>query len=216
MGSGYNTSLAAGRSARNKAATRTPVHFYLDVPYYVYELPCKDTLTGEPHTFRSRTPATSQGGMYHFWCTRCREYREVRAITHQPVNRPHSKPGDGPDEVVGLEQDKGILRERIAKALQGRGFLETDEQIASAAVEFGVPVAEIKRINAGLVAPEGLSGLPDMCQAGLHEMTTDNTATESSGRRTCRACRLTATRERVARHREAKAKARSGPAQKAA
>lgn len=207
MGSGYNTSLAIGRSARNKAATRTPVHFYLDVPYYVYELPCKDRATGDPHTFRSRTPATSHAGMYHFWCDRCREYREVRAITAlKNVNRPHST-----DELVAFEQDKGIMRERIARELQARGFLESDEEIASAAAEYGVPVAEIKRLNAGLVAPDGgPAELPEVCRKGLHEMTDSNIKVIGQ-RRTCLACYREADRKAKERSR-----ARSGQAQKAA
>lgn len=190
-----NPSLAVGRAARDKASTRTPVQFYLDVPTYVYDLSCKDLETGESHLFRSRTPATPMGGMYHFWCERCREYQSVRAISHQPINRPHST-----DELVALEQDQAILRERIAREILARGFLETEEGLAEVADEFGVPVREVRIVSASLAAPD----LPTVCRAGLHELGPGNLEFESNGRRTCRACRLETTRERVARYRERK------------
>lgn len=207
MGSGYNTSLAAGRSARGKARTRTPIWFWLDAPLYVYELPCGGTWdTGDQHLFRSRTPATSFGGEYTFWCERCQQYRSINALTHQPINRDHST-----DEVVAWEQDKGILRERIGRWLQDRGYLETEAEIAETAARnwaigdkatpVHVPVTEIRRINVGLTAAPGQDGLPDVCAAGLHEMNPGNTAVESSGRRTCRACRLVAQSERKRRQR---------------
>lgn len=175
MGSGYNDSLAASRSARGKASTRTPVHFYLSVPYYEYDLGCGRN--AHLHTFQSRTPI--ENGDF-VWCSSCQEFREV--IT-EPMNRPVST-----DEVVAFEQDKGILRERIALHLQDIGFVTNESEVVEMAVSFGVPVAEIKRINAGLKAPEGLSGLPDMCSKGLHEMTVDNISIDGHGRRFCKAC----------------------------
>lgn len=193
MGGGYNTSLAAGRAARNRASARTPIFFWLDVPFYTYDLGCGGTVT--LHVFRSRTPAHPVNGEFAFWCDRCRDYKVFLDIA--PANRPVTA-----DEQVAFEQDKGVMRERIARVLQSRGFLTTDEQIALAAAEFGVPVLEIKRINLALTAPEGLSGLPDVCRAGRHEMTVDNTVFESNGRRTCRQCRREATRERVRQHRQ--------------
>lgn len=199
MGSGYNTSVAAGRSARNRASVRTPVYFWLDVPYYVYDLGCGTTTL--IHVFRSRTPAVPVNGEFTFWCDRCRSYKVISEIA--PTNRPIST-----DEVVAMEQDKGVLRERIARELQSRGYLNTDEQIALAAAEFGVPVLEIKRINIALTAPEGQSGLPDVCRAGLHEMTVDNTLPTtkgSEGTRRCRACQVQGSRERMQRMRARKA-----------
>lgn len=184
MGSGYNDSLAVGRGARGKASTRTPVHFYLDVPLYEYDLGCG--VNEHLHTFQSRTPMDNGDFV---WCSGCEAYRKINS---EPLNRPVST-----DEIVGFEQDKGILRERIAMALQDHGFVNSEEDIASFAVEFGVKISEIKKINAGLRAPEGLSGLPDMCAKGLHEMTVDNIAI-SHGRRQCKACRTEAQKARRA------------------
>lgn len=175
MGSGYNDSLAASKSARSKASTRTPVHFYLTVPYYEYDLGCGRNQ--HLHTFQSRTPFQD---LETVWCSGCEEFRILQEP--QPLNRPVST-----DELVAFEQDKGILRERIARELQDMGFLSNEAEVMEMAIKFGVPVAEIKRINAGLRAPEGLSGLPDMCSKGLHEMTIDNTMV-SGGRRQCKAC----------------------------
>lgn len=184
MGSGYNDSLAASRSARGKASTRTPIHFYLDVPLYEYDLGCGRN--EHLHTFQSRTPL-EEGDMV--WCSGCQEFREVNS---EPLNRTVSA-----DEVVAFEQDKGILRERIALAIQDQGFIENEGDVIKLAVKFGVKTSEIKRLNAGLRAPEGLSGLPDMCSKGLHEMTIDNIAI-SHGRRQCKACRADAQRARRA------------------
>lgn len=181
MGSGFNDSLAASNSARGKASTRTPIHFYLAVPMYEYDLGCgrNDHL----HTFQTRTPLveTDDGEPITVWCSGCQEYRVVAPST-EPLNRLVSA-----DEVMAFEQDKGILRERIALAIQDVGFVENDAEIAVLAVTHGVPVAEIRKINAGLRAPEGLSGLPDMCSKGLHEMTIENTMA-SGGRRQCKEC----------------------------
>jgi hypothetical protein len=185
MGSGYNESLAASRSARGKADTRTPIHFYLTVPYYEYDLGCGKN--AHLHTFQSRTPIDNGDWV---WCSGCQEFREV---TTEPMNRPTST-----DEVVAFEQDKGILRYRIALQLQDMGFVDNEADVAVLAVEFGVPVAEIKRINAGLKAPEGLSGLPEMCSKGLHEMTVDNISLNGAGRRNCKACKTEAQRARRA------------------
>lgn len=174
MGSGYNDSLAVSRGARGKASTRTPIHFYLTVPYYEYDLGCGTN--SHLHTFQTRTPMEN-GDL--IWCSGCQEFREVN---NEPLNRPVST-----DEVVAFEQDKGILRERIAVQLQAAGFIEDEQKAMEWAVRYGVPVSEIKRINAGLKAPEGLSGLPDMCSKGLHEMSMDNIMV-SHGRRQCKAC----------------------------
>lgn len=179
MGSGFNDSLAVGRGARTKASTRTPIHFWLTVPMYEYDLGCGRE--SHLHTFQTRTPFSSDEPIV-VWCTGCQEYREINP-DNEPLNRPIST-----DEVVAFEQDKGVLRERIALVIQDIGFIENDADIAKLAVKFGVPVGEIKRINAGLRAPEGLSGLPDLCKAGLHEMTLDNIVVNGSGRRNCRTC----------------------------
>lgn len=183
MGSGYNESVAASRSARGKASTRTPIHFYLTVPVYEYDLGCGRN--EHLHTFQSRTPIDNGDVV---WCSGCQEFREVST---DPLNRPTST-----DEVVAFEQDKGILRERIARFLQDIGFIDNEADVAKLAVQFGVPVAEIKRINAGLKAPEGLSGLPDLCKAGLHELTSENIGVDGHGRRYCKACRTAAQKAR--------------------
>jgi hypothetical protein len=191
MGSGYNDSLAVSRGARGKASTRTPIHFYLAVPYYEYDLGCGRN--SHLHTFQSRTPFWNEDSeTVTVWCSGCQEFREV-STTLEPLNRPTST-----DEVVAFEQDKGILRERIAMRLQDMGFVDNETDIMELAIKFGVPVAEIKRINAGLKAPEGLSGLPDMCAKGLHEMTPDNIAVNGAGRRNCKACKSEAQRARRA------------------
>jgi hypothetical protein len=186
MGSGYNESVSVSNSARGKASTRSPIHFYLDVPKYEYDLGCGKN--SHLHTFQSRTPLEPDDVV---WCAACQQFRELPENA-EPMNRPVTT-----DEVVAFEQDKGILRERIALQIQDIGFVENDADIATLAVQFGVPVAEIKKINAGLKAPEGLSGLPDLCAKGLHEMTTDNIAI-SHGRRQCKACRTDAQRIRRA------------------
>lgn len=190
MGSGYNDSLAVSRGARGKASTRTPIHFYLTVPVYEYDLGCGRN--AHLHTFQSRTPLEPNDMV---WCSGCQEFREV---TTDPLNRPIST-----DEIVAFEQDKGILRERIAMHLQDMGYVDNEEDITQLAISFGVPVSEIKKINAGLKAPEGLSGLPDMCAKGLHEMTPDNISLNGGGRRNCKACRLDAQRLRRQKKREA-------------
>lgn len=195
MGSGYNDSLASSKSARSKASTRTPIFFYLNVPMYEYDLGCGRNQ--HLHTFQSRTPFTQmdeeeQGSV---WCSGCHEFREVNPDM-EPLNRPTST-----DEVVGFEQDKGILRERIGLQLQDMGFVDNEADVATLAVEFGVPVAEIKRINAGLRAPDGLSGIPDMCKANLHELTPENIGVDGHGRRYCKACRTDAQRRRRAQKR---------------
>jgi hypothetical protein len=191
MGSGYNPSVAATASARGKASTRTPVHFWLSVPYYQYDLGC-GTKTNT-HTFRSRTPlvaAEEHDDFVIVWCDRCQNYTKVEGRQPEPLTQPVSN-----DDRIAFEQDKGILRERIATAVQDAGFLEHDEEIMEMAILYGVPVAEIKRINAGLRAPEGLSGQVDLCKAGLHEMTPDNISI-TRNRRQCKMCRAIAQRNR--------------------
>jgi len=183
MGSGHNESLSIGRGARTKASTRTPVHFWLSVPYYIYDLECGTAK--HMHTFQSRTPllaAEEHDDFCIVWCDYCQNYTKIDGAEPEPLNRPITT-----DELVGFEQDKGILRERVAMAIQDVGYLETDVDIMDMAVLYGIPVGEIKRINAGLRAPEGLSGTPDLCKANLHEMTMDNILVKG-GRRTCKAC----------------------------
>lgn len=189
MGSGYNDSLAVSRGARGKASTRTPIHFYLEVPMYEYDLGCGRN--EHLHTFQSRTPliASDDGKPVMVWCSGCQEFREITS-EKQPLNRPIST-----DEVVGFEQDKGIIRERIALDIQDLGFIDKEEDFIALAVKHGVKISEVKRLNAGLRAPEGLSGLPDMCAKGLHEMNIDNIIV-TNGRRKCRACWNAARRER--------------------
>lgn len=196
MGSGRNESLSVMRSVRTKASSRTPVHFYLDVPQYEYDLDCgtKEHI----HTFQSRTPLVAAEEHDDFcivWCNYCQNYSKIEGREPEPLNRPITT-----DEVVGWEQDKGIMRERIALAIQDEGYLEDDAVIREFAMMYGVPVMEIKKINAGLRAPDGLSGIPDLCKAGLHEMTPDNIAI-TRDRRQCKACRTIAQSERRARNR---------------
>lgn len=209
MGSAHNDSLDVGRSARNRASTRYPIHFYFNVPLYEYDLHCG---TAERiHSFQSRTPLlpfldldTDYGNETEamVWCSSCREYRVIHR-DEEPLNKVVSA-----DDLVAFEQDKGILRERIALAIQDAGFLETDAEIAKIAVQFGVPVSEVKRLNAGLKAPEGLSGEPDMCSAGLHEMTPENIKV-ANGRRRCLACYRERDKEAKARSRARKAAVRT-------
>ena len=193
MGAAHNNSLDVGRGARNKASTRTPIHFYLDVPMYEYDLEC-GTKT-RIHTFQSRTPVVAAEEHDDFcilWCNICMEYRKLNSREPEPLNKVVTA-----DEAVAFEQDKGILRERIALVIQDMGFVETDREIADLAVKFGVPVGEIKKLNAGLRAPDGLSGEPDLCKAGKHEMTIDNIDIVG-GYRTCKACRREKQRARRA------------------
>lgn len=194
MGSGYNDSLAVSRGARGKASTRTPIHFWLEVPMYEYEIDGK-------HTFITRTPLVptdDDDESLIVWCERCQKYQVIQ-LPAEPLNQPVSN-----DERIAFEQDKGTLRERIAMTLQDLGFLESDSQIMELAVQFGVPVGEIKKINAGLRAPEGLSGVPDMCQAGLHEMTLDNIKVTKHGRQ-CLLCYRERDKQAKARSRAKKA-----------
>lgn len=198
MGSGYNPSEAASASARGKASTRTPVHFWLNVPLYEYDLECgtKEHL----HTFQSRTPlvaAEEHDTSVIVWCDRCQNYTKVDGREPEPLNQPISN-----DERIAFEQDKGVLRERIALAVQDAGFLEHDQEIMEMAMLYGVPVGEIKRINAGLQAPAGLSGEPDMCKANKHELTPDNIGVDGHNRRYCKACRTAAQKARRAANRK--------------
>jgi hypothetical protein len=193
MGSGYNDSLAVSRGARGKASTRTPIHFYLDVPMYEYDLGCGRN--EHLHTFQSRTPLITDDETVTVWCSGCQEFRELSAKA-EPLNRVVSA-----DETIAFEQDKGILRERIALAIQDMGFVEDEADVLKLAVKFGVKTSEVKRINAGLRAPEGLSGLPDMCSKNLHEMTMENIMV-SGGRRQCKACYNIARRANRAKKRD--------------
>lgn len=187
MGSGYNTSLALGRSARSKAASRTPIHFWLNVPLYRYQLPCSTETS--IHEFRSRTPFEHETLVYCRWCG---DWRDVRGL--EPINSPHSN-----DERIAFEQDKGLLRERAAQSMLADGVPETEEAIAEFARENGIPVREVKRITAALVAPIPRDAAKfNMCRAGLHELTPDNIKF-SRGRRQCKACQNERQKERRAR-----------------
>lgn len=190
MGVGYNESVAASNSARGKASTRTPVHFYLNVPMYEYDLGCGRN--SHLHTFQSRTPFMNDDDDFvEVWCSGCQQYRKI-SIQAEPLNRPVST-----DDLTMFEQDKGILRERIALKVQDMGMIESEEDFIRLAQQFGVKISEVRKINAGLRAPEGLSGLPDLCSKGLHEMTVDNIAL-SHGRRQCKACKTDGQRARRA------------------
>ncbi len=197
MGSGHNESLSVGRGARRSASTRTAVHFWNSVPTYQYELPC-----GDDHVFRSRTPLTARAHEHAdeyvdyedfvvVWCDRCQKFTVIDDANPEAVS-----PLVSTDEVVAFEQDKGLIRERIGLALMARGLLTNEKQLADMAVEFGVPVREIRKINAGLVAPISKTDEPVMCQAGKHELTVDNTYVNGQGRRGCKKCKSEAQRER--------------------
>lgn len=186
MGAGYNTSLAIGRSTRRKSSTRTAIHFYLDVPVYEYELECG-------HSFNSRTPMIENAEDHEellVWCGRCRKYM----APWEPLNQPVSN-----DEIIAFEQDKGIIRERVALALQTEGYPESEHDLAEAAQKYGIPVREIRQINAGLTATENQTGAPEMCRANLHELTPENLIFRH-GRKACRQCDLIAQRNRRARN----------------
>jgi hypothetical protein len=186
-GSGYNLSLSVGRAARGKATTRTPVHFYLDVPLYTYELPCVDTL-GNPHTFRSRTPIGNDPRFYPLWCERCQVYQHVNPVT-VAVEPPPST-----DEPVSLAQDKGIMRERVSSWLGRNAYLAADAEgeagmYAEAQIRFGLSLAETRRLFAGITMPASRSDSPDKCRAGTHLLTEDNIMPGYGGRgRQCRTC----------------------------
>lgn len=195
MGSGHNSSLSVGASARRKASIRTPGSFWLNVPTYQYELECT-------HIFRSRTPILESGYQEDYpevWCEECRAYEPVFSL--DPINQPVSN-----DEHISLQQDVGIIKERIAVEMQRVGFLQSEEDLDSfyrqALIPYGtdteVPVkeladryhisfVELRKINQGLTAPEGLT-FPELCPAGLHEMTAENTILRERGKKRCRAC----------------------------
>lgn len=196
-GSGYNVSLAAGRSVRREAGSRTPVWFWLDGPFYVIDMGCGPD--DKPHEYRSRTPllATEDDpeGLI-VWCGQCLMFRYVGERDAHPALLVATglPPEDmfentrGQLQGVAVRQDDNVLRERVARELQNRGFVDTDEQIAAMAVEFGLPVAEIKRINAGLSASDNrAAGQIETCRAGTHLLTLDNILVKG-GRRTCKAC----------------------------
>lgn len=208
MGSGHNESLSVSRGARGRASTRTAIHFWLDVPLYEYELGC----VGYDHTFLSRTPVlpVEMDDFVVIWCDRCQEYRVIDSEEPEPDNlidlekiaHRLKKVVTSLDDAMGFEQDKGILRERIAQAIQDRGYLTTDEDITEFAMMYGVPVGEIKKLNAGLTVPDNRSAEPEMCKAGLHEMTLDNIYVNGQGRRGCKVCKSIAQRERRAAKRK--------------
>lgn len=216
-GSGYNTSLSVGRSVRRQANSRNSIWFWLDGPFYVYDMGCGPE--HKPHEYRSRTPllvSDEDPDGVIVWCGQCLMFQYLGISAVSPVlseamrNRgPLSKeeirrlrkvaeislpPEDffrdkrGRPQGVAIMQDNNVLRERVARELQNRGFVQTDAEIMAMAVEFGLPVAEIKWINAGLAGPDnGVAGQIETCRAGLHEMTLDNILVKS-GRRTCKAC----------------------------
>lgn len=191
-GKKYNPSLSVMRAAREKATTRTPSHFYTDVPMYVVELPCQSTFDNQPHTFRSRTlPWELPAFVGHFvplWCDRCKVNRWVSPLV-QPLNWPDKHPTD---QIVAAAQDKGILRERCAMWMARHAWRAWDEAgeadlYEEAIRRFGVTMTEARRLFNGIVRPQGVGPAPDMCRAGKHEMTDDNTLIQATGRR-CRAC----------------------------
>ncbi len=190
-GAGYNPSLSVGRAARSKASTRTPVHFWLDVPLYKIDLPCG-------HAFLSRTPLDHGQLAIAFeplYCARCRDYKMVNVMT-TPVVQPRPT-----DELTNLEQDKGVLRERAAiwlarnaaKAWTPEGEAALMEE---AMVLFGLTQTDARRIFVGVVQSEsGPSASLAMCRAGLHPLTPDNV--DIVGKyRTCKECRRIKQRER--------------------
>lgn len=212
-GSGYNVSLAAGRAVRRQASSRTPVWFWLEGPFHVIDMGCgPDT---EPHEFRSRTPLLesdedSEGVLV--WCGRCAMFRYIGTVDAHPVldevtGLPHRdlfRDKRGKLQGVAVEQDDNVLRERAARALQARGFVHSDEDIAEFAVEFGLPVGEVRKINAGLSAPDGGDGSVQLCRAGLHPMSLANIVVKS-GRRTCKMCYREADRKAAQARRNRKA-----------
>lgn len=182
MHGGYNPSILAALAVRRQAQIRTPVHYWLSVPVYEYSLDCG-------HYFYSRTlllPYEDEDVIV--WCEKCEAFIE-------PPTEPE-KTYFG-DEWVAYEQDKGLLRERIARELQADGFPQTEAELAEAAVRFGVPVSEIRQINQGLTAPPGLT-LPELCKKGKHEMTIENIKPTRSGRQ-CLMCHTEAQRQRRAK-----------------
>lgn len=196
-GSGYNVSLAAGRAVRRQASSRTSVWFWLEGPFYVYDMGCGPD--DNPHEFRSRTPLITSDedpdGVV-VWCGLCIMFRFVQGLEAHPILNEAS--GLPPEDLFrdkrghikgkAIEQDDNILRERVARKLMGRGLATTDEDLSHLAVEFGLPVAEIKRINAGLSSSDSRSAdQVELCRARLHEMTLDNVLVKS-GRRTCKIC----------------------------
>lgn len=189
-GSGYNVSLAEGRSMRRHASARTPIWFWLDGPFHVYDMGCGPD--SKPHKFRSRTPllaAEEDPDGVIVWCGQCLMFRYMGAhATIEATGLPQEDlymDKRGRHQGVAIELDNNVLRERVARELQARGFVHTEEEITAVAVEFGLPVAEVKKINAGLSAPE--TGEIELCRSGRHEMTLDNVLVKS-GRRTCKLC----------------------------
>lgn len=212
-GSGYNVSLAAGRAVRRQASARTSVWFWLEGPFYVYDMGCGPD--SKPHEFRSRTPLVTcdedpQGVIV--WCGQCLMFRYVEGLEAHPIlNAAGMPPEDlfqdkrGNIKGKAAEQDSNVLRERVARELMARGFVHTDEGISEIAVQFGLPISEVKKINAGLAAPEqGSFNHTEMCRSGLHEMTLDNVKV-SNGRRQCRACYRERDRQAKARSRAERA-----------
>lgn len=193
-GSGYNASLVAGGSARRHASMRTPIWYWLEGPFHLVDMGCGPE--NQPHMYRSRTPLLEfdedPDGVV-VWCGLCSTFRYLGATDAHPIldevtSLPHEDlylDKRGRHRGVAIEQDNNVLRERVARELQGRGFVHTEEEIAAVAVEFGLPVAEVKKINAGLSAPE--TGEIELCRSGRHEMTLDNVLVKS-GRRTCKLC----------------------------
>ena len=215
MGSGYNESLAVSRGARTRASSRTPIHFWLDVPMYEYDIGCGNRI--RTHVFVSRTPLVAAEEHDDFcivWCDLCEQYRQIDSREPEPmqVSNYPKKQLAITDELIAYEQDKGVIRERIGMTLQAFGFIGNDTELQtfidkdwSLEPDFNIRVnaGEIKKINAGLRAPDGMSGQPDLCKAGLHEMNIDNIVVKS-GRRSCKACHNLRAKEWAAKNRNAK------------
>lgn len=214
MGSGHNPSVSVSNSARRKASNRTASSFWADVPVYQYELECTDV-------FRTRTPIPQAGydeEQPEMWCELCQQYRALFSL--EPLNQPVSN-----DEAIGLAQDVGIVKERIANAMQQIGFLSSEGDLerfyTKGTVQYGIgedeiPVKELmakygislvglRKINMGLTAVEGLT-LPELCPAGLHEMTLSNvylTTERGTTRKRCRICYNAAKQERRVKSKKA-------------
>ena len=177
----YNPSLATGNTARRQAAERPSVYFWLNVPVYLYLLPC--THDDEPHTFISRTPAT---GATQLWCHVCGTFRKV-LTDMTPTGRQHDT-----DAQVTIAQDQGVIRERIANYMSASGIPDTELGITEYAEHFDVSAKEIRIIMAGLSPQPAVL----MCRNGRHLMTQDNTYVYKDGGPRCRACRVESERAR--------------------
>jgi hypothetical protein len=180
-----------------KTMIRHPVSFWRAGPFHSVSLSCN-------HEFHSRTSIEINDTV---WCITCQTYRSVTNNLSKES-----------DLELSFQQDKNIIRERIARYIRDNGFIENDD-ITDTAVQFGVAEVEVRRINAALQVKEEFGGLPslgkhtsggpissnygklDLCAAGIHAMSMDNIAI-TRGRRQCKACKLDRQRERRAAKRQ--------------